>query len=38
LCETRLSIYNRSDLCWQHEPVRQFIPRGKRRSKAKAAA
>jgi hypothetical protein len=36
LCETRLSIYNRSKFCWQHEPVRAFIPRGKRKSKAAA--
>ena len=36
LCETKLSIYNRSKFCWQHEPVRAFIPRGKRKSKAAA--
>jgi len=36
LCETRLSIYNRSNHCWQHEPVRAFIPRGKRRRREAA--
>lgn len=30
-CETRLSIYNKSSLCWQHEPVRYHLVRGKRR-------
>jgi hypothetical protein len=30
-CETKLSIYNRSDLCWQHEPVRPYFERGQRR-------
>jgi hypothetical protein len=36
LCNTKLSIYNRSKFCWQHEPVRPFIPRGKRKSRAAA--
>jgi hypothetical protein len=37
-CATRLSIYNRSQYCWQHEPVHAFVSRGKRKSKnAKAA-
>ena len=37
-CATRLSIYNRSRFCWQHEPVHAFVARGKRKSKnAKAA-
>jgi hypothetical protein len=36
LCETRLSVYNRSKFCWQHEPVRAYIPRGKRKSRAAA--
>ncbi len=35
-CGTRLSIYNRSQLCWQHEPVRPYFERGKR-SKREAA-
>ena len=35
-CSTKLSIYNRSKYCWQHEPVRAFIPRGKRKSRAAA--
>jgi hypothetical protein len=30
-CETRLSIYNRSTFCWQHEPVRAYVPRGRRK-------
>jgi hypothetical protein len=24
-CETLLSRYNRSDLCWQHEPLRAYL-------------
>jgi hypothetical protein len=35
-CETKLSIYNKWEYCWQHEPVHAYIPRGKRRS-SKAA-
>jgi len=35
-CATRLSIYNKSELCWQHEPVHEFISRGKRRRKEAA--
>ena len=27
-CGTRLSVYNRSDRCWQHEPVRPYFERG----------
>ena len=30
-CLTRLSIYNRSKFCWQHEPVRSYVPRGRRK-------
>ena len=33
-CSTKLSIYNRWTLCWQHEPVHAFVSRGKRKSKA----
>jgi len=33
-CDTRLSIYNRSDFCWQHEPVRAYVARGKRKRRA----
>jgi hypothetical protein len=29
-CETRLSIYNRSDACSLHEQIRPFIHRGRR--------
>jgi hypothetical protein len=34
---TKLSVYNKWDYCWQHEPVHTYIPRGKRRSKRQAA-
>jgi len=30
-CATKLSIYNRSKFCWQHEPVHAFVARGKRK-------
>ncbi len=30
-CETKLSVYNRSDLCWQHDDVVFPNLRGKRR-------
>jgi hypothetical protein len=36
-CETRLSVYSKWNHCWQHEPVHQYVPRGKRRSKKAAA-
>jgi hypothetical protein len=36
-CETKLSRYNKWSYCWQHEPVHVYIPRGKRRSRKKAA-
>jgi hypothetical protein len=35
-CETRLSIYNRSMRCWQHEPVHAFVSRGKRKRREAA--
>ena len=35
-CGTRLSVYNKWQYCWQHEPVHDYVPRGKRRS-SKAA-
>ena len=34
-CTTKLSIYNKWDFCWQHEPVHTYISRGKRRSSKK---
>ena len=37
-CSTRLSIYNRWDFCWQHEPVHDYVPRGKRRSRKEMEA
>jgi hypothetical protein len=37
-CSTKLSIYNRSEFCWQHEPVHAFVARGKRKSKSAQAA
>jgi hypothetical protein len=36
-CTTRLSIYNRSELCWQHEPVRAYVERGERKKRQAAA-
>ena len=36
-CETRLSVYSKWSHCWQHEPVHAYIPRGKRKSKKRAA-
>lgn len=36
-CGTKLSVYNKWKYCWQHEPVHDYIPRGKRRSKNRAA-
>jgi hypothetical protein len=35
-CETRLSVYNKANLCWQHEPVRPYFERG-RKPKREAA-
>ena len=35
-CTTRLSIYNRSNFCWQHEPVRAYVARGKRKRREAA--
>jgi hypothetical protein len=35
-CPTRLSIYNKSDHCWQHDPVSFPLVRGERRKKAAA--
>jgi len=37
-CSTKLSIYNKWDFCWQHEPVHTFISRGKRRSRKEMEA
>lgn len=35
-CGTKLSIYNRWQYCWQHEPVHSYTPRGRRRKKQAA--
>jgi len=35
-CGTKLSVYNKWDYCWQHEPVHAYIPRGKRKRRAAA--
>ncbi len=35
-CETKLSVYNKWDYCWQHEPVHAYIPRGKRKRRVAA--
>jgi hypothetical protein len=37
-CQTTLSIYNRWEFCWQHEPVHTYISRGKRRSRKEMEA
>jgi hypothetical protein len=37
-CSTKLSIYNRWQFCWQHEPVHPYISRGKRRSRKEMQA
>ena len=37
-CATKLSMYNKWDYCWQHEPVHTYIPRGKRRSRKEMEA
>jgi hypothetical protein len=36
-CGTKLSIYNKWNYCWQHEPVHSYVPRGKRKSASQAA-
>lgn len=35
-CETKLSVYNKWQFCWQHEPVHTYVPRGKRKSRTAA--
>ena len=30
-CTTRLSIYNRSEFCWAHEPVHDYVMRGRKK-------
>jgi hypothetical protein len=37
-CSTKLSIYNKWNFCWQHEPVHEYISRGKRRSRKEMEA
>ena len=32
-CDTRISIYNGSMLCWYHEPARMRLPRGRRKKR-----
>lgn len=32
-CATRLSTYNPSPLCWQHDPGRKFVPTAPRRAR-----
>ena len=32
-CDTRISIYNGSKLCWQHEPARIRLPHGQRKKR-----
>jgi hypothetical protein len=33
-CGTKLSVYNRWNYCWQHEPVHEYVPRGKRKRRS----
>jgi hypothetical protein len=35
-CDTRISIYNRSEFCWAHRPLTFPLTRGERRRKAAA--
>jgi hypothetical protein len=35
-CGTVLSVYNRWQFCWQHEPVHAYTPRGKRKKREAA--
>lgn len=37
-CNTKLSIYNKWEYCWQHEPVHTYVARGKRRSRKEMEA
>ena len=37
-CSTKLSIYNKWNFCWHHEPVHEYISRGKRRSRKEMEA
>jgi hypothetical protein len=30
-------MYNRSKLCWSHEPIRYYIARGRKKRRAVAA-
>jgi hypothetical protein len=36
-CGTKLSVYSKWQYCWQHEPVHAYVPRGKRKSRSRAA-
>lgn len=33
-CPTRISRYNRSKYCWAHDPIRYYIPRGRKKKRA----
>jgi hypothetical protein len=35
---TKLSMYNKSQLCWIHEPLKFHLARGKRKSSKQQAA
>lgn len=35
-CRTMLSIYNRSKLCWLHEPARVYVVRARRKRREAA--
>jgi hypothetical protein len=36
-CETRLSVYNASDECWQHTEVKPFVLQVPRRRRSRSA-
>ncbi len=37
-CGTLLSVYNRWQYCWQHEPIHSYSPRGRRKKRERREA
>ncbi len=35
-CTTKISMYNKSRYCWTHDPVRYYIPRGRKKRRQAA--
>jgi len=35
-CGTKLSMYNKWQFCWQHEPLHSYSPRGRRKKREAA--